>query len=145
MHIPYTCGFEYNLISKEGAPEDWDAFDAKFMKFGPVCDWDSSKKKPRINSQNFVDCEFETIDETTSWEFAELYSFTSIGDLLTIPNGNGGNLTGDNIAEEREAISGPEKPTFDDVFVDYQFHEGLFGSFESLFYQFDGFLLKGCE
>ncbi|MEM9546236.1 MAG: SprB repeat-containing protein [Bacteroidota bacterium] len=131
----YVCGFEYNLISNDNAEESWDAWDAKYMKFAPLCDWDPSRSRPKINSTNFVDCEFTQIDEPPSWNQAEAYAMTSVRDVLTVPSSS--NLTNTNTSTTR-IETGITNASINEVYFTYK-------AFESLHFKWGGFLLKYCD
>lgn len=132
----YVCGYEYNLVSKDGAPESWDAFDAKYMKFNQLCDFDGGKAKPSINSTEFVDCEFEQVDEPPKWDSPTHYAVASVGDLLTTPNAN--NLMNSESSDTRAQNFGPPNVSIEEVRISYKIAE-------LLHYKHGGFLLKSCQ
>lgn len=139
----YTCGFKYNLVSKDGAPESWDEYDSKYMTFGPVCDFDHFRRRPSINGTDFVDCEFNGLDEPPGWGQETQYEVVQVGDLLSVPNANN-SLIGQSNSNSRSAsaiqadIPGPINVSLNDVDLGYRYQERLY-------YNQGNFLLKGCQ
>lgn len=134
--LTYTCGFEYNLVSNEDALEGWDKFDAKWMKFSPICGFDINKPSPKINSDDFVDCEITENDQPPSWDpMGNVYELTSISDILDI--GDLGGLLNENNESSVRAESTVRNVSKYEIVLRYR---GI-----SLMYKYGHFKLKSCN